>query len=60
MKDKDLIKIAIAAIEKSISYEDLYYSDYMYGNEKLTEKVWVFVEEAQEIGMVSFKEKYQL
>lgn len=53
-----MIWVASVAIGKDISMDDLYYSDYMNGNENLTEEVWEYVEECGNIGMDAFKEKY--
>ena len=59
MDKVEIIWIASIVIAKSMSKEDLYYSDYMYGNEFLTDKVWEYVEEAEEQGMLWFKEAYK-
>ena len=55
-----MIQIAFRAIDKKMDYEQLKYSDYMYGKESLTPEVWEFVEECEEIGTKAFKEKYNL
>jgi hypothetical protein len=59
MEEKDKIWIATVAIAKKLEYEELYYSDYMYGNEKSTKDVWKYVEECEEIGRKEFYEKYK-
>jgi len=59
MKKTEQIKIAIIAIEKNISYDDLYYSDYMYGNEIFTDDVWKLVLECKDIGLLKFKTHYK-
>jgi len=58
MEKKEMIWIASVAIAKSIDYETLRYSDYMYGKEDLTDDVWEYVEEARENGMNWFRETY--
>jgi len=58
MNAERMIEIAKIAIQKSLTYEELYYSDYMYGDEKSTDEVWEYVEEAKDIGMGSFNRKY--
>ena len=58
MNKAEIIWIASVAIGKNISCEDLYYSDYMYGNESLTEEVWEYVLEAEENGTNWFYKKY--
>ncbi len=59
MEKSEMIKIASMAIEKGLSYENLYYCDDMYGNEDLTDDVWEYVVESMEIGTTAFKEKYK-
>jgi hypothetical protein len=59
MTKAQMIKSALYAINKHLTYEKLYYSDEMYGHEKETEKVWEFVQECEEIGTIAFKEKYK-
>jgi hypothetical protein len=56
-EDKKLF-IAKRAIDKKMDYEELKYSDYMYGNEDLTDDVYAYVEEYDSIGKVAFYEKY--
>lgn len=59
MEQSEKIWIATVAFGKNLDYEELYYSDYMYGNEKLTEEVWEYVEELKDIGRTNFYEKYK-
>jgi len=59
MEKKEMINIALTAIDKNMDYETLYYSDYMYGKEKLTDKVYEYVIECKEIGSIAFMEKYK-
>lgn len=56
---KDMVKITLLVIEKQLSQDQLYYSDYMYGCESYTEDVWEYVMECREIGTVAFREKYK-
>ena len=58
MEQKEMIETALAAIRKNMDYETLFYSDYMYGKEKLTDEVWEYVVECKEIGAIAFKAKY--
>ncbi len=59
MSEKEKIEVAKMAIDKKMSYENLRYSDYMYGMESETESVWEYVEECEEIGTKAFYEKYR-
>ena len=58
MDKKEKIWIASVALGKGMDYENLFYSDYMYGKEEETESVWEYVVEAQEEGMKWFRENY--
>ena len=58
MDKERMISIAKIVIQKNLNYEELYYSDFMYGIEKMTDEVWEYVEEAKEIGMGCFNRKY--
>lgn len=58
MTKEQMINIAKSAMNKSIDFETLYYSDYMYGEESLSDEVWKLVEECREIGTIAFSEKY--
>lgn len=58
MEQSEMIWVAKIAIEKRMDFEQLKYSDYMYGKESLAEDVWLYVEECEEIGMKAFLEKY--
>lgn len=53
-----MIWIASVAIGKRMGYEELMYSDYMYGNEDLIDDVWEYVIECDNMGQISWKEKY--
>ena len=59
MDKSEQIRIAILTVDKSYSYEDLHYSDYMYGKGSYTDNVWEYVTEIKDYGMISFKEKYE-
>lgn len=59
MNKEELIRIARSALDKNLGFEELYYSDYMYGKEKFSDVVWDYVVEAKEIGMKAFDEKYK-
>ena len=59
MNKKEQIQTALAAIRKKLDYEELKYSDYMYGKESLTENVQEYVEEYKEIGRIAFEAKYK-
>lgn len=59
MNKKEKIQIALTAFDKFMDYETLYYSDYMYGKENLTDEVFEYVIELREIGWKNFKEKYK-
>jgi hypothetical protein len=58
MEKTKMIWIASCAVSKKMSFEDLRYSDYMYGKEGETGEVWGYVEECYDIGIAAFKEKY--
>jgi hypothetical protein len=53
-------KLALHAINKRWDFEQLKYSDDLYGKESLAEDVWEFVEEYDSIGRVAFVAKYNL
>lgn len=59
MSEEEIIKAALIAIEKKCSYDEFYYSDYMYGHEEQTEDVFVYVRECEEMGTIDFEEKYK-
>lgn len=59
MEQSEKIWIATWAFAKKLDYEELKYSDYMYGKENLTDEVWEYVEELEEIGRATFYEKYK-
>jgi len=59
MNKKEQIQTALAAIRKKLDYEELKYSDYMYGKESFTANVWEYVEEYEEIGRIAFEVKYK-
>ena len=46
------------AISKSLTYEQLKYSDYLNGKESFIDDVWEFVKECKELGADDFVEKY--
>lgn len=58
MSKKEMIQIAITAIDKNMTYEQLKYSDDLYGREHMVEEVWDYVIEAQEQGMIWFMKTY--
>lgn len=58
MEKKEMIQIVRMAIEKNMDFETLKYSDYMYGNENLTDKVYEYVIECKEQGTTWFYKKY--
>lgn len=59
MQKSELIYIASKAVAKRWTYEQLYYGDDMYGNEKFTDDVWEYVEECEAIGTLAFKDMYK-
>lgn len=58
VKNMTLLEIAKIAIYKRMDYEELKYSDYLYGQEHLVDDVWEYVQECYEIGTKAFYEKY--
>ena len=58
MNEEEIITAASYCLMKGLDYETMRYSDYMYGNEKLMDRVWDYVEEAQEDGFKAFRIKY--
>ena len=60
MTEKKMAELAALSICKNWSFEQLKYSDYLYGKEALAHDVWDLVEEAREIGMIRFNQKYEL
>jgi len=59
MNKEEILWTASIAFAKNISCEDLKYSDYMYGKEDLTDRVWEYVEEIKQFGRVAFYDKYK-
>ena len=59
MNIKEQIWAASVAIGKRYDFEEMKYSDYMYGNEDKIDDVWEYVEECDDIGRDKFKEKYK-
>lgn len=59
MDKAELIWIATVAIGKGYGYEQMKYSDYLYGNEDKIDDVWAYVDECLMIGTKAFKEKYK-
>ena len=59
MEKEEMIWVASVAIGKRINYEKLMYSDYMYRKEDLTDLVWEYVTECEDIGQIAWKEKYK-
>lgn len=58
MEKKEMIKIAMIAMDKNMGYETLYYSDYMHNKEDLTDDVWEYVIQAKNKGMEWFVKEY--
>jgi len=58
MEASEMIWIAKRAVAKNLDFEELKYSDYLYGKESCSEAVWAYVEECEEIGTKAFYEKY--
>lgn len=59
MSKQEQIEIAKWCIDKGYDFEQLDYSDNMYGKTEFTEDVWEYVVECQEIGTIAFNEKYK-
>ena len=59
MNKQEIIYAASVAIGKRLSYETMKYSDDLYGHEDDIDLVWGYVEECEEIGKISFREKYK-
>lgn len=59
MEKKDMLWLASKAVAKNWDFEKLKYSDDLYDKEHLADDVWEYVEEAEEIGMIAFREKYK-
>lgn len=59
MEKKEMVRIAIKAIEKKLDFEELKYSDYLYDHEGDIDAVWEYVEECERIGTIAFFEKYK-
>lgn len=58
MTKEEKIWIASVALGKSLSYEELKDSDYMYDNRDQTDDVWSYVQEAREKGLDWFRKEY--
>ena len=59
MDNTKRVQIALMAVKKNLDYEELYYSDYLYGKEHEAESVWDFVVECRKIGSDAFNAKYK-
>jgi len=59
MEKSEMLRIARIAILKNWDFEELKYSDYLYGREHFADEIWEFVEECIEIGRKAFEAKYQ-
>ena len=59
MDNRKRVQIALMAVKKRLDYEELYYSDYLYGKEHEVESVWDFVVECRKIGSEAFNAKYK-
>lgn len=58
MKAKEAIRIARWSMMKNLDYEELGYSDELYGHEDDVDQVWEYVYECRQIGVVAFDIKY--
>jgi len=59
MTKRQMVNIAKIALEKNMDYETLYYSDYLYGKEHLTDEIWDYVIKAKDNGLNWFYEYYR-
>lgn len=59
MKKHDLVELALKTIRKGWTYEELCYSDDLYGREINADDIWDYVIECKEIGTIAFNEKYK-
>ena len=59
MEKKDIIWLATKCFAKNWEFEQLKYSDDLYGKEKYAGEVWEYVEELENIGKIAFYEKYK-
>lgn len=59
MEKDEQLWIASWCWYKGYDYEQLYYCDYMNGQEEFTNDVWEYVDELNEIGRIAFYEKYK-
>jgi len=59
MENADKIWIASKYAEKGYGYEQLKYSDDLYGQEDLADEVYDYMLEYKEIGSRAFREKYK-
>ena len=60
MTQEEMIKLAKEAIDRSWTYEQLKYSDDMYGEDSFIDDIWDLVIECEAIGTIAFDEKYQI
>ena len=59
MDKQEMIWIASVAIGKNMDYEELKYSDYLYGKESFADEVWEYVTECKRIGEIAFRQLYK-
>lgn len=59
MDKAEALWIASIALERGYDYEELKWSDYLYGREHLVDGIWEYVEECLQIGKAAWKERYK-
>ena len=58
MTKEEMTRLAKIAVSKNWDFEQLKYSDYLYGKESLADEIFDLVEECRSIGTVAFDKKY--
>lgn len=60
MEDNIIQRLALKAVRKNWSYDDVKYGDDLYGHENDVELVMTYVDECKQIGIAEFCSKYGL
>lgn len=58
MRKDEKVQIALYTFNKGYNFEQMKYSDILYGKEKQADNIWKLVEEISEIGLESWKNKH--
>jgi len=60
MTQKEMIQIALIAVDRNYDYKRLKSSYFISGREEFMDEVWNYVDECKNIGLIAWREKYNL